>query len=224
MNIHDGHRQRTKKKFLEHGLDSFSDHEVLELLLFYALPRGDTNPTAHALIDRFGSLAAVLDAPLEELVRVPGIGEGAAALLKLAPQVGRRYLMSRASVGDILYSTQAAGKYIVPLFAGETEEAVYAVCLDGKYKVLGCRLLFRGSVNSAGVSVRRIVEAAISCNATSVILAHNHTSGPALPSEDDIKTTRRVRQALKAVDIELADHLIVADDDFVSLADSGFFD
>jgi DNA repair protein RadC len=212
-----------KRRFLEHGLESFEDHHVLEILLFYALPRVDVNPLAHNLIKRFGSLAAVFDAPLDELEMVEGIGRNAATLIKLIPQVARRYMISRASFGDILDSSEKAGRYLLPRFFGERDEVVYLVCLDAKCKVLNCRLMFRGSVNSANVSIRKIVETALSFNATSVILAHNHTSGIALPSREDQITTRKIEAALKAVDIALTDHIIVADEDFVSLADSGFF-
>jgi DNA repair protein RadC len=223
MSIHDGHRERIKKRFLEHGLESFEDHRVLELLLFYALPRTDVNPIAHTLIDKFGSLAAVFDAPMEELVKVPGVGMNTAEYIKLIPQVSRRYLISRVSFDDILDSTKKAGAYLLPHFYAERDEIVYMVCLDAKCKVLNCKLLFRGSVNSASVSIRRIVENALVYNSTSVIIAHNHTSGIAVPSEEDRITTRRIEQALKSVDIALTDHIVVADDDFISLADNGFF-
>ncbi len=223
MSIHDGHRERMKKRFCEHGLDNFEDHNVLELLLFYALPRSDVNPIAHKLIDKFGSLAAVFDAPADELTKVAGISANTAIYIKLIPQVGRRYLMSRTRYEDILDSTEKAGRYLLPHFFAERDEIVYMICLDAKCKVLNCKLLFRGSVNSANVSVRKIVENALLYNSTSVIIAHNHTSGIALPSHEDKLTTRRIENALRAVDIVLADHIIVADDDFVSLADNGFF-
>jgi DNA repair protein RadC len=223
MNIHDGHRDRMKRRFLEHGLENFDDHSVLELMLFYALPRGDVNPVAHQLMEKFGSLAAVFDAPAEALTAVPGIGENTAVFIKLLPQIGRRYMMSRSSFDDILDSTKKAGAYLVPYFFAERDEVVYMACLDAKCKVLNCRLLFRGSVNAASVSIRKIVENALQYNSTSVILAHNHTSGIALPSPEDFETTRRVEAALRAVDITLTDHIVVADDDFVSMADTGFF-
>lgn len=224
MSIHDGHRERTKKRFRSHGLDNFADHNVLELLLFYALPRGDVNPIAHALIDRFESLAAVFDAPVEELVKVEGVGENTALLIKLIPQISRRYLISKSAFLGILDSTAKAGEYLLPRFHAERDEVVYMVCLDAKCKVLSCRLIARGSVNSTNVSVRKIVENALTYNSTSVIISHNHTSGIALPSKEDKLTTLKIRSALNAVDIILTDHIIVADDDYVSLADSGFFD
>lgn len=222
--IHQGHRARLKARFQKEGLSHFDDINALELLLFYAVPRQDTNPIAHALLDRFGSLAGVLDAREEDLMQIPGIGESAATLLHLLPQLMGRYLQQSQALGDILTTTTQCGQYLLPYFFSAREEKVYLLCLDAKCKILDCRLIHSGSVNTAGVSVRKIVEAALSANATSVILAHNHTSGIALPSEADKTTTRRLFQALDAVDVLLADHIIVANDDFVSMADDGFFE
>lgn len=221
--LHTGHRARLKAQFLQAGLDAFTDIQVLELLLFYANPRQDTNPIAHRLLNQFGTLSAVLDAPVELLESVKGVGENTALLLHLIPCVCRRYLIDRASYEQILDSTEKAGAFLVPYFFGARDEMVYLLCLDAKCKVLDCRMLSVGGVNTAAVSVRKIVEAALACNATSVVLAHNHTSGIALPSKEDEATTRQIRTALDAVGILLVDHIIVADDDFVSMADSGFF-
>ena len=221
--VHDGHRNRMKSRFEEYGLDNFDDHNVLELLLFYALPMKDVNPLAHDLLNAFGTLSGVFDAPIDELMKVRGVGHNTAILIKLVPQVSRRYLMSRGSFDDILDSTQKAGAYLVPQYFAERDEVVYMICLDAKCKVLNCKLMFRGSVNSANVSVRKIVENALLYNSTSVIISHNHTSGIALPSQEDMDTTQRISAALRSVDIALSDHIIVADDDYVSLADNGFF-
>ncbi len=220
---HTGHRQRLKDRFLHEGLEHFDDIHALELLLFYAIARKDTNPIAHALLDRFGSIAGVLEARQEDLMEVEGIGESAAVLLKLIPQFMGRYLKDTREPGNILTTTMQCGQYLQPYFFAAREEMVYLLMLDAKCKVLDCRLIQKGSVNTAGVSVRKIVEAALSANATSVVLAHNHTSGIALPSEADKETTRRLWSALQAVDIMLADHIIVAGNDFVSLSDDGFF-
>ena len=222
MSIHDGHRQRLRDRFRAEGLDNFSDIQVLELLLFYCIPRRDTNPIAHALLDRFGSLSQVLDAPIEELARVPGMGEGAAAFFSLTTAVGRRYQVDKVRSEVILSSIEKCGRYLVPYFYGRRNETVFLLCLDAKCKVLCCRELGEGSVNSAGVPIRRIVEAALAANATSVILAHNHPSGLAIPSGEDIQTTQRVTAALNTVDIILADHIIVADEEFTSMAQSGY--
>lgn len=223
MSIHDGHRQRLKERFCKEGLDGFNEHQVLELLLFYCIPRVDTNPIAHALLDRFGSLSQTLEAPVEELEKVPGIGHSAAVFLSLVTAAGRYYQVNCASRQVILNSLDACGKYLMPFFYGRRNELVYLLCLDAKCKVLCCKQIGEGSVNSAGVPVRRIVETALAVNATSVILAHNHPSGIALPSDADVQTTRRVAIALDAVEISLIDHIVVADDDYVSLTQSGLY-
>ena len=223
MSIHDGHRQRLKDRFCKEGLDHFEEHQVLELLLFYCIPRIDTNPVAHALLNRFGSLSQVLEAPVEELKKVPGIGENAAVFLSLITAAGRYYQVNCAARTVILTSVDACGKYLLPLFYGRRNEIVYLLCLDAKCKVLCCKEIGEGSVNSAGVPIRRIVETALAANATSVVLAHNHPSGVAVPSDADIQTTRRVAIALDAVEIGLIDHIVVADADFVSMAQSGCY-
>ncbi len=223
MSIHDGHRQRLKERFLKEGLDNFNELQVLELLLFYCIPRQDTNPIAHALLDRFGSLAQVLEAPASELLKVPGIGEGTATFLPLMSSLCRYYLVHRTSSNVILSTIEQCGNYLLPFFCGRRNEVVYLLCLDAKCKVLSCKEVGEGSVNSASVPIRRIVEMALGDNATSVVLAHNHPSGMALPSGEDQLTTRRLALSLSTVDIELVDHLVIADDDFVSLRQSGWY-
>jgi DNA repair protein RadC len=224
VSIHEGHRKRIRELFLRGGLDVLNDHQVLELLLFYTNPRTDVNPIAHRLMETFGTLAAVLDAPYEELLKVEGVGENTAVFCKLLPQLMGRYQQSQDGRREIINSVQRAGEVIRKCFVGQTEEVVYLHCLDAKGKVLGRRLICRGSVNSASVSPRKLVETAMAFNASGVILSHNHTSGLALPSQEDIETTRRIGKALAAVEISLIDHIIVADDDFVSLANCGYID
>ena len=222
MSIHDGHRQRLKEHFRKEGLDHFSEIQVLELLLFYCVPRRDTNPIAHQLLEHFGSLSQVLEAPAEELERVSGVGANAATFLSLITQVGRYYLVNRSQKVEILSTIDKCGAYLVPYFYGRRNETVFLLCLDAKCKVLCCREMGEGSVNSADVPIRRIVETALSANATTVVLAHNHPSGLALPSAEDIQTTRRVAAALSAVEVHLADHIVVADGDYVSMVQSGY--
>lgn len=221
MGVHDGHRKRMKDRFLKHGLESFDDHAVLELLLYYAIPRGDVNPIAHELINRFGTLDGVLDAPISDLTEICGIGENAATLLKIIPDVCRRYLVSRVSLDRIIDTSEKAGEFVKPYFYGKREEIVYAVCLDAKCKVIAHKQLGEGDVSAALMSIRKIVEFALTYKAYYFILAHNHPSGVALPSSDDVNATKRVQEALANVGVTLFDHLIVADDDFVSLRESG---
>ncbi|MDO5152054.1 MAG: DNA repair protein RadC [Eubacteriales bacterium] len=220
--IHKGHRERLKQRFLEEGLDNFTDVQVLELLLFYAIPQRDTNPIAHALLDYFGGLSQVLEAGVEELKKVPGISDHSATLLSLVTQIARYYQVDCAQRVECLTSLDACGAYLVPYFFGRSKETVFLLCLDAKCKVLCCREVGEGSVNSASISVRKIVETALGANATTVVLAHNHPSGVALPSEEDVQTTWRVAAALNAVEIHLADHIVVADGDYVSMAQSGY--
>lgn len=210
-----------KELLRKNGIDAFSDHTVLELLLYCSIPRGDVNPLAHELMNRFGTLAGVFEAPEEELLKVDGVGANTVYLIKLVPQIAKRYMVSRVYENSIINSTEDAGKFLVPRFHGELNEMVYLLSLDAKGKVLNCSLVGTGDVNSANVSIRKIVSTALKYNATSVILAHNHTSGMALPSGDDVNTTIELHEALRRVDVTLLDHLIIADDDFVSLAANG---
>lgn len=223
MPTNDGHRQRVKDRFRKEGLDHFDESHVLELLLFYCIPRVDTKPIAKRLLEHFGSLSQVLEASAEELQKVPGVGENAATFLILTTAVGRYYLVNRTTKHTILNTTEKCGQYLLPYFFGRRNETVFLLCLDAKCKLLCCREVGEGSVNSAGIPVRKVVELALGVNATTVVLAHNHPSGLALPSGDDVATTLRIAKALEAVEIELADHIVVADDDFVSLAQSGYY-
>ena len=220
--IHKGHRERLKQRFLEEGLDHFTEIQVLELLLFFAIPVKDTNPLAHSLLDHFGSLSRVLEADVEDLKKVPGIKDHAATLLALVIDLCRYYQVNCAQETDVLTTLDACGKYLVPRFFGRTKESVFLLCLDAKCKVLCCKEIGEGSVNTAAISVRKVVETALAANATTVILAHNHPSGIAVPSNEDVQTTRRIAAALQTVEIHLADHIVVADGDYVSMVQSGY--
>ncbi len=223
MSTHSGHRQRLKEQYQKNGLDGFTDIQVLELLLFYAIPRIDTNPIAHALLERFGTLDRVLDAPASELMQVDGIGPNAAHFLTLMTAASRYYQVRRSENVKILNTITECGWYMLPFFHGRPNETVFLLCLDAKCKVLACREIGEGSVNSASVPIRRIVETALMNKATSVVLAHNHPSGIAVPSSEDVVSTQRTAAALAAVEITLVDHIIVADDDFVTLGQSGLY-
>lgn len=223
MSIHDGHRKRLRNRFRQEGLDHFEELQVLELLLFYCIPRQDTNPIAHALLNHFGSLAQVMEAPAEELQKVPGVGESAATFLSLIHAFDRRYQKSRTDNEKILSTIEECGHHLMSYFKNQRNETVYLLCLDAKCKKLCCKKVGEGSVNSAAVPIRRIVEIALGSNATSVVLAHNHPSGLAIPSDEDRLTTRRVAMALSAVEIQLVDHIIVADGEFISLVQSGCY-
>ena len=219
-----GHRQRVKDRFRNEGLDNFEEVHALELLLFYAVPRVDTKPLARSLLERFGSLALVLEATQEELLAVPGVGENIATFLTLITAAGRYYRKKKTEQQECLETLQKYGDYLLNMFHGKRNETVYLLCLDSKFKVLCCREIGEGDANCVNVPIRKAVEIALSTNATMVILAHNHPSGIAIPSKEDIDTTERLAKALGAMDIILADHVVVADDDYVSLVQSCYYD
>lgn len=223
MSIHSGHRQRMKARLLRDGLSSFEEHEALELMLFYCIPRRDTNTIAHNLIRHFGSFQKVLDAPVKELKKVEGIGENAAAYLKMFNEVNQYYQISRSN--QVILSTyDACGEYLQARLMGRKNEEVLLLCLDAKCMVLGCHEVGHGSVNFASVTIRNVVNAALMDNATSVVLGHNHPSGIAIPSKEDIITTKQISHALRLVNVVLNDHVVVGDDDYTSMALSGMYD
>lgn len=219
-----GHRERVRSRFLQEGLDHFDEVHVLELMLFYAIPRKDTKPLARALLQRFGGFRQVLEATAEELKTVEGVGDQVAAYLTMFSSVARYYYVHAQSGRIILDTVEKCGKFLVDHFIGRRNETVYLLSLDAKCKLLACSLIAEGDVNSANVPVRKVVETALGTNATTVILCHNHPSGLAIPSVEDRNTTERLARALSAMDICLADHIIVADSEFVSLVQSGLYD
>lgn len=220
MGIHDGHRQRVYDRFRKEGLDSFSPHNVLEMLLFYSIPRADTNEIAHRLIERFGSLAAVFDAPESELVKVTGVGERSAVLIKMIPQLSR-YYMTDKTADVIINSSRQAGEYLLPRYVGRTVETVMVVCLDNKGKVINTTIVHEGNINVSEVSVQAVASVALQSKASAIIIAHNHPDGVALPSGDDISTTKLICRTLAALNVKVVDHIIIGDNDFVSVFDSG---
>ena len=220
MSIHTGHRQRVKTEFRTRGIEGWPDHKVLELLLYYAIPQGDVNPLAHALVDRFGSLEGVLDALPEELTKVPGLGEHTATLLKLIPAVLGRYLDGRTGPGHIVHTAEEAGQVLAPYFCGARNEMTYVLCLDAKEKVLGVQKLSEGNIRNSDVTIRRVAEECMAMRASFCYLAHNHVSGIALPSPEDVNATEVVRAALAPLGVQLVDHLVFADGDMVSISQS----
>lgn len=219
--MHEGHRERLRARFLRDGLDDFEPHNVLELLLFYAIPRRDTNELAHRLIQAFGSVAGVLDASYEELIRIDGISANSACLLKLMTPLFRYYNTDKTDRRYIASTTEAAGAYLMDRYVGFTDEMVSLLCMDNICRVIGFEVLGKGGVNAVGFSSRRVMEAVLRTRATSVILCHNHPGGLALPSDQDIKATIRIKKLLDTVGVRLLDHIILVENDFISMADTG---
>ena len=218
--LHNGHRERVKELFLKSGLDSFQSHTVLELLLYYAIPLKDTNPIAHRLLQKFGSLSGTFDAPFEELLEIDGIGKSAATLIKLIPQLCRRYQEDLDQDKTTIYSYDEAGKRLVSKFIGRQNEVVILMLLDSQTRLLYCDVVDEGSVNTANIYIKKIVRLSVQYNASYAILSHNHPSGSCLPSKQDLSTTRWIFEALDTVEVRLIDHIIVSGNDFLSMAKS----
>lgn len=223
MRTNEGHRQRVKARFLKEGLQNFEESHALELLLFYAIPRKDTKPIARRLLDRFGSFAAVLGADMDALQKVEGVGPATAAYIHTIHEVGRYYQVSQAQNQQKLVDLNRCGEYLAPFFHGATREMVYLLCLDAKSCAICCREISSGDVASSPLSTRRVVQSAIDAGAVSVVLAHNHPGGISKPSEEDLVVTKLVGATLASVGVLMVDHVIFADGDFISLAQSGHY-
>ena len=207
-------------KFMHRSPDGLKDEELLELLLRYS--RDDAGEMARKILERFPNIAVIMEADAEDLSTVEGMDEDTVLLLRLIPELHRRYFLSRSRAQKRLTDSRDYGNYLQPYFYGARDEMVYLLLLDAAGQVLNCRLLAKGSVNATGVPIRRLVQEALTANATGIVLAHNHPCGIALPSKEDVELTLRLREALEIMDLTLLDHIIVADDDFVSLRDSGY--
>lgn len=219
-NPHDGHRDRMRMLFVRNGAENMEPHQVLEMLLHNVIPRCDTNEIAHRLIDRFGSFSAVLDARLEDLASVKGVGMKSAVFLKMIPGIFRVYIDDRYKNGRSIQSIDEIGDFLLQLFVGCTNERFYLVCMDRTCRILQTILLSEGSMDAVVVDTRQVVEVALGSKAACVVLAHNHPQGFAIPSDGDIATTIRLVDGLALIGVTVNDHIIVADNDYVSLAQS----
>lgn len=220
---HSGHRKRVKEEFLKNGLDNLPPHRVLELLLFYAIPQKDTNELAHRLENRFGSLAGVLDAPYEELVKVEGVGENTAVLLRLFTGVARRYYLEKADNAPAKDPKDAVGQRLRAWFLGYTKEALVLVTLDNRLKIIHIEEVKSGIADAVQIQFRELARVALGRNATKVILGHNHPGGLATPSRNDRLTTLALHKLFREIGIELLDHFIIAGDEYLSMRECGGF-
>lgn len=207
-NVHSGHRKRVKERFCESGLSSFADHTVLELVLYYSIPRKDTNVLAHKLLDHFGSLHAVFEAELGRLMEVPGISYNSAVHIKLFPEVFKRYSMSKAGKKVVFSDYGVIADYVSGLFFGESAESLYVICLDGRNAVISCTRHSTGSASGTSVSNSMIIDDATCHKARGIVIAHNHPATIAEPSPADYEVTKKLYHLLKEMDIELVDHII----------------
>ena len=211
MNEHAGHRSRLRENFIQNGIEGMADHQVLELLLTYALPRVDVNPLAHRLLSRFGSLERVFSAKPDQLQQVPGIGESAAVFLSLLGQVDRRMLLQRFSDGKrpVLGTPSALGGYMLALSLHDRYETLRLVCLNKKYELIYEGVISSGSLTEVLADPRPILETALIHKACFIALAHNHPSGDLTPSREDQAAAQRIEAAAEAVGMGVADQFVL---------------
>ncbi|MBE6845522.1 MAG: DNA repair protein RadC [Ruminococcus sp.] len=221
-NIHKGHRQRIRQKFMKTGFTAFADHEKLELLLFYAIPMKDTNPIAHNLLNRFKSIGGVFDATYEQLMEVDGISESTAVFLKLVPEMAKEYMLSE-NIHVCMDSTEAVCNFFSTQFIGDVNEKIKIACVDDRLRLICCETIAEGTPGSVKVDIRTLVKFTYMNNSESIIMAHNHPNGDSLPSDDDIRHTTEIYKKLRMVGINLIDHIVVAKGQATSLKSVGAF-
>lgn len=216
-NIHENHRKRIKEKFLSSGFEHMQQHEILEMLLYYSIPRKDTNEIAHLLINKFGSLSGVFDASVESLCEVSGISLHSAILFKMIPALSREYLGDISKDNKTVFNYESAGDFFVSKFLGTNRETLYAAYFDNGMHLIACTKIGEGTVNSSDVNIRTIATEALSCDASFVMLAHNHPKGVLIPSGDDLDTTHACEAALSLVNVRLAEHYIVSGSKYMGI-------
>lgn len=210
-NIHHGHRMRMKHAMIENGIDGLNDHQILEIMLFYAVPKIDTNPIAHRLIERFGSLRNVLEADFDELREVNGIGDNAASLIKFSQMLAGRYVCASSFEDDSMKftDTDSLRRYYEGVFLGTTVEQVRGMLVDDDLNMVKEKLLIEGSISKVQISTRVFTDFVIKNNCNRLVIAHNHPRGVCLPSKEDVITTKKLFDILKMLDISIVDHIIV---------------
>ena len=224
-NLHEGHREALRNRFMrEGGFEHFEDHQILELLLFYANARQDTNPLAHELLDTFGSLKGVLEARPEMLTAVKGIGPQSATLISMVVPLTRVWNRCAMAKPDRIGNSREAEKYCLSLVAGNRTERFYVIALNAQCNVLGRRRISEGSLSEVSAYPRLVMETALNYNAHSVLLCHNHPGGTCAPSQEDIASTLQLQRLLNGVGILVLDHIIVAGSVTYSMIEHGDID
>ena len=219
---HQNHRQRVRESFRNTPLSEMPDRSMLELLLFYSIPRKDTNQIAGKLMEEFGSLANVLNAPYEKLIKAEGMGESSALLLSILPEISRRFESNAAPVNTLLEKDEL-NAYIKENLTSLKNEVFMVICLDPIGRATLCEIVAEGNDSSVTVDKRTILETVFSADADSVILAHNHPDGVAAPSPEDIELTKEIGRLLAETGIKLNDHIIAGKDSILSLASTEKF-
>ncbi len=223
--LHAGHRKKLRERYIkEKGFEHFEDHQILELLLFYAMPQKDTNPLAHLLLKEFGSMKNVLEARPEQLMTVPGIGEQAATLISMVVPLAKVWERCAMEQPTRIGNSRDAAHYCLSLLAGERTERFYVICLNAQCNLLGQRRISEGTLSEVAAYPRSVVETALNYNAHSVLLCHNHPGGTCAPSREDIASTLQLQRILQALNILVLDHIIVAGNNTYSMIQHGDID
>lgn len=215
--MHAHHRQRMRERFLKNGLEGFAPHELLEILLYYSIPRVDTNGIAHDLLDRFGSFKGLFEASVDELTAVDGVGQSTAMFLKLIPELTRRYAEEQSRPIVRLDTVGKIAEYFIRRFIGVNREQLYMMLLNNRMNLIDCILVSEGSVNCAAVPVRLMTETALVKKASAVVLAHNHPGGLAIPSGSDLDVTDHLNNSFHLLGIPLIEHLVIAEGRFMPI-------
>lgn len=218
-NVHKNHRKRMREEFTKNGFAGWQPHRVMEYLLFYVIPVKDTNVMAHNLINKFGSVVNVINAPKEKLMEVEGIGEQAAIYINMLSEFMRYYNKLRYHTDTFVLNSETCVEYLLNLFDGKKREYFYMISLDAKDRIISEDLIFEGGFESVTMDVDKIIRIAVKTDASCVVLAHNHPSGIAKPSNADIVATQALARALHMVNVRILDHVIVADGMCESMSD-----
>ena len=213
--------ERPREKLLNRGAEALSDAELLALFLRTGTAGSNAIDLGRQLLEQHGSLRACLDLPTAQLKRCRGLGPASSALLHGALELGRRYLLADLQRGDALANPDSTRRFLQSRLCGFPHEVFACLFLDNRHRVIEYEVLFRGTINGASVHPREVVKKALAHNAAAVILAHNHPSGVAEPSQADLHLTRRLREALALVEIRVLDHLVIGDREAVSFAERG---
>lgn len=224
MAVHDGHRDRMRTRIESSGIDALQPHEALEYLLYAFIPRKDTNELAHRLIAEFGNFANVCDADIDRLASVKGMTYNAALFLHNLPAVNRIYSGSKEVSRPILKTTAKCVEYITPYLKNLKKEEVRVLLKDSAGRLIKNEVISKGSISEAHVYAREIADLALKHGASTVVLAHNHPSGNATPSNSDIAFTEQLAVALNLLSIRLDDHIIIADGGYYSCRTHGDLD
>ena len=217
-NLHKHHRLRLKSRFLRSGLDGFEPHNILELLLFFSIPQGDTNELAHVLLKTFGSLSGVFSAPYSELVKIKGVGDHTATMIKFIPQLFAAYVKDRTDFESMkTFSVKSIAEMLIPFYITCDTEVVRALYFDCRMNLIKNEVIFNGDVNSANLSYKDIAVVSLTCNLPNIIIAHNHPNGNPMPSMEDLHTTSALRESLGTFNITLVDHLVIAGSRYTSV-------